>query len=884
MELTALDDVPSPTSSNTLSQKSLSPDICTDSEIYSSSVINPTPQEEDYVEERDVNQKGCSRDQCDELKRTAWWPFKNEAEAELALLLHGPHPLVSNIRLSKYYLVKPQKYMWFQKHTFQKWGESLQKYVWYLLKKRDPSVPPRYKIKNIIDSLPGFEKPYKMENPDGIPYYTHSIIQNIRYKLAVPSTASTLRRFPEVNTDGMVREMYQAKKWLDDPKFYSPMIILNGSFYYVNEFVVAVVDGTRSISCILKFVGKVNNRESQLHALVSIAEVREEKVCFIGRRELISVDAIIEHYQGEITRDRVGWTVCGDRLVRVPEKTLHLLTSEHPVKKKAGNRRILNLPLLFFSDDVGGNTTNKWNRFGVWLFMLAGLPHKENNNLENIAFVNASNSVGALDLSKAILSELETLQEGVVMFDAAEGKEVMVVASVLCTLADNVRASELCSHLGCSSLQYCRFCDTTRRQVKENPLQIGKRRSTAYTMNAIKKIRLVQTEKTPYERLHCLLLGPVKDLTRRTFSNMSPEAKKSILLKIKAMNWKPGNSLGNISSNCNSFLGRDFKIWAQMAVFVLNEHIQPQERQLWLLLCKLFKELYSSNINAEYIAKVKTLVKSFLLKAKEVMPTLLNKSKVHMLQHLPEDLVDFGPTTCYSTERCESYMGHVRLAYQYTNRHSPSQDLAHHFARVAYLRFVFSGGFVHERSYMSCGPRLKELNSDPEVQQYLYSRNNQIKPQKGELRLLRKQATLKDDLSTAEELDVCRDFGEKQATFYGGISESDGGGVIHCGEYAQFADKDGKDLYGILLKVFKIEDDSWCLLKTFHPIHKYDKFGCSIFRLCGSKLVAASTFVEGATFHHCCEKTICRQIRENGQFVFQHDTSYPYYRLNNFIL
>ncbi|XP_070535900.1 uncharacterized protein [Ptychodera flava] len=42
---------------------------------------------------------------------------------------------------------------------------------------------------------------------------------------------------------------------------------------------------------------------------------------------------------------------------------------------------------------------------------------------------------------------------------------------------------------------------------------------------------------------------------------------------------------------------------------------------------------------------------------------------------------------------------------------------------------------------------------------------------------LRKQATLKDDLSTAEELDVCRDFGEKQATFYGGISESDGGGV-----------------------------------------------------------------------------------------------------------
>ncbi|XP_070533707.1 uncharacterized protein [Ptychodera flava] len=98
LELTALDDVPSPTSSNTLSQKSLSPDICTDSEIYSSSVINLTPQEDDYVEERDINQEGCSRDQCDELKEQLGGHSKTRLKLNLLCCFMDPIHLVKVYR------------------------------------------------------------------------------------------------------------------------------------------------------------------------------------------------------------------------------------------------------------------------------------------------------------------------------------------------------------------------------------------------------------------------------------------------------------------------------------------------------------------------------------------------------------------------------------------------------------------------------------------------------------------------------------------------------------------------------------------------------------------------------------------------------------------
>lgn len=117
------------------------------------------------------------------------------------------------------------------------------------------------------------------------------------------------------------------------------------------------------------------------------------------------------------------------------------------------------VPLALYSDDTSGNRSKKWNSFDVWALMLAGLPRKENAKLNNIHLICASNSVKALDMAKAIVDDLLALEKGVVMFDSALQKEVLVVAPVLCFLADNARSSELVNHSGSSANKFCRMCE-----------------------------------------------------------------------------------------------------------------------------------------------------------------------------------------------------------------------------------------------------------------------------------------------------------------------------------------------------------------------------------------------------------------------------------------
>lgn len=117
------------------------------------------------------------------------------------------------------------------------------------------------------------------------------------------------------------------------------------------------------------------------------------------------------------------------------------------------------VPLVLYCDDTSGNKSKKWNGFDVWALMLAGLPKHENSKLQNIHLISASNCVKALEMAKPIVEDLLRLEQGVMMFDSAIQSNVLVVAPVLCILADNVRASELTNHCGSTANRYCRMCE-----------------------------------------------------------------------------------------------------------------------------------------------------------------------------------------------------------------------------------------------------------------------------------------------------------------------------------------------------------------------------------------------------------------------------------------
>lgn len=117
------------------------------------------------------------------------------------------------------------------------------------------------------------------------------------------------------------------------------------------------------------------------------------------------------------------------------------------------------MPLILFTDDANGNKSKKWHLFDSWSVMLAGLPHHENAKTSNIHFICCSDSATALDMATAIVTELTTLdRDGLEAYDALTKQDVVVLAPLMCILADNPRASELLNHLGGSARKYCRMC------------------------------------------------------------------------------------------------------------------------------------------------------------------------------------------------------------------------------------------------------------------------------------------------------------------------------------------------------------------------------------------------------------------------------------------
>ena len=86
------------------------------------------------------------------------------------------------------------------------------------------------------------------------------------------------------------------------------------------------------------------------------------------------------------------------------------------------------------------------------------------------------------------------------------------------------------------------------------------------------------------EVLHTILLGPVKYLLEKTMKNLSAADKKKVKAKIEAYDFSAfARSLSSsFVKNYGSCVGRDFKLWAQISVFVLDGIIPDDELQVWL--------------------------------------------------------------------------------------------------------------------------------------------------------------------------------------------------------------------------------------------------------------------------------------------------------------
>ncbi|KAA1111795.1 hypothetical protein PGT21_012556 [Puccinia graminis f. sp. tritici] len=205
---------------------------------------------------------------------------------------------------------------------------------------------------------------------------------------------------------------------------------------------------------------------------------------------------------------------------------------------------------------------------------------------------------------------------------------------------------------------------------------------------------------TPVEVLHVVLLGIVKYLARDFVKPLSETVKLELIARMRSFNC---NALNIDSLKPNylirhilSIVGRDFKVVLQCAPFVFFDYMNEEKRKIWSALCQLTPLIFQTTIvdMADYQIQLKLKIDIFLYHLISSTAQWVNKPKIHMLRHLPDAILRFGPASLCSTEKFESYNGVLRKASVHSNKLAPGRDIALTFNSLACLKFWLSGRYL----------------------------------------------------------------------------------------------------------------------------------------------------------------------------------------------
>ena len=91
------------------------------------------------------------------------------------------------------------------------------------------------------------------------------------------------------------------------------------------------------------------------------------------------------------------------------------------------------------------------------------------------------------------------------------------------------------------------------------------------------------------EVLHTKLLGSCKYFLTCVMPKLSKEQKQQVLARVSAFNMS-GFTVkmhGNVCRHYQSFVGRDYKAWSQMAIFILDPCLSSGEQKVLLSISKV---------------------------------------------------------------------------------------------------------------------------------------------------------------------------------------------------------------------------------------------------------------------------------------------------------
>ncbi|KAL5515260.1 hypothetical protein EMCRGX_G000401 [Ephydatia muelleri] len=199
----------------------------------------------------------------------------------------------------------------------------------------------------------------------------------------------------------------------------------------------------------------------------------------------------------------------------------------------------------------------------------------------------------------------------------------------------------------------------------------------------------------------------------------------------------------------------------------------------------VFRIAYCNYFSPHLYHEWKSICENFVINVKHTMPELLNKPKVHLILHLVDCMVNLGPCSAFSAERCESFNATVRAQNIFSNRLAPSRDICNHFAVQQHLRYTCAcDGDDNIQSIYQPGALRKRLSKSP-------------------------HDLHRHDSSTTIELFDCME--DSLVAVFKGVIVADGG-LVHAGDFVELLCSETK--YALFLTFCQLETgESFCVLQ-----------------------------------------------------------------------
>ncbi|KAJ7832348.1 hypothetical protein B0H14DRAFT_3463501 [Mycena olivaceomarginata] len=216
------------------------------------------------------------------------------------------------------------------------------------------------------------------------------------------------------------------------------------------------------------------------------------------------------------------------------------------------------------------------------------------------------------------------------------------------------------------------------------------------------------SQDTLIEILHIILLGHAKYTWYELHHNWTAVQQDIFTIRLQGTNLDrlrvPPIRAAYMMQYRNGLIGKHFKSLMQTMIFHIHDLVTPDQFALVRPLGELGPILWMPVIDnlKEYLADLKILIDNILDAFGAIDPSqILIKLKLHVLEHIPEDIRRRGPAFRFSTQVFECFNAIFRLCSVLSNHQAPSRDIAAKFADLDRVKHILSGGYWFDESELA---------------------------------------------------------------------------------------------------------------------------------------------------------------------------------------